>query len=109
METRRRFFTLASVLLAGSCQPPPASADGDGVVRLYDRTPARVRAVEVDDRNVYWSEYGGPDGTQVMMAPKAGGGTPVRLGAASTSDRSLNLLMIDQTHVYWLEQTRVNK
>jgi hypothetical protein len=79
------------------------------VEKLYDRTPARIRAVEVDDRNVYWSEYGGPDGSQVMMAPKAGGGTPVRLGTSSTIDRSLNLFVVDETHVYWLEQTQVKR
>lgn len=99
-------LALAGLLLAGACRRPPGAF---AVQTLYDRTPAFIRAVEVDDRNVYWSEYGGPDGSQVMMAPKAGGGTPVRLGAWTTFDRSLNLIVADQTHVYWLEQTRLHR
>jgi hypothetical protein len=62
----------------------------------------------VDDRNVYWTEYG-PYGDDAMMAPKDGGGTPVRIGTWSQYDRSLNMFAFDETYVYWLEDTHVNR
>ncbi len=102
-----RLLALAVVLFGGACR-----REGDGALRqpqkLYERAPARVRALEVDERNVYWLEFG-PDGNQVMMAAKVGGGTPVVLGSWYTYDRSLNFFVVDQTHVYWAEQTRVNR
>ena len=88
------------LLSGGACHRPPPAIEGDGAVRqpqkLYERAPARIRALEVDGRNLYWTEFG-PDGNQVMMAPKVGGGAPVVLGSWFTYDRSLNFFVVLRT------------
>jgi hypothetical protein len=73
---------------------------------VYDRTinANPRRGVEVDARNLYWSEVSASDGLMVRAAPKDGSG-PIRTLGKWYDFASSRSLAMDEGHVYWLRPT----
>jgi hypothetical protein len=108
--------------LAAGCTPTPATPlhsdsaavdapldvpAGLGPTVLYDRSPARLGALEVDDDYFYWAERS-VEGFRIIRAPKEGGAvTP--LGTWSGSDVGIQLIGVDASSVFWVEDSKVNR
>lgn len=88
--------------------------DGAGVIRRADLSAPVPMTVTVtggtlnspatlatDANFVFWSETNGA----IKRAPLAPGGSPTTLRAAVAGGYAVNSLVVDATHVYWLEST----
>ncbi len=80
--------------------------DGTGLTILNERTGSLVD-LSIDDKNVYWTDQGGTDGTgagTVNRVPKSGGDG----GGVALTPNDLDFvvgLTVDPTNVYWAEST----
>lgn len=89
-----------------------AVGDGDGgvtgAVVICERSPARLGALEADETHLYWMERSSA-GFHVVRAPKNSPRDISIIGSWSGSDVGTQLMGVDSSHVFWIEDSKINK
>ena len=73
---------------------------------LYDLGTARAVALEADEQYLYWAEAGP---FRITRAPKSGAGPSEELGPWAGGELTKSMFAVDQTAVYWLDDSVVRK
>lgn len=97
---------------AGGAGAPGAPISGEagnatGAEVVYQISPHRPLPLEADETHLYWGEAGEP--SRIVRAPKTGGGTIQEVGVWGGTEITKQLLVVDATHVFWLDGDVIRK
>lgn len=90
---------------AGGTTSDAAVPGGPEVV--YERGPQRPLPLEADETHLYWGESGDP--WRILRAPKSGAGPVEEVGPWAGVEVVKQVIVVDATHVYWLDKDVIRK